>query len=75
MCTGVDSGTSLAGELMKTSVLNLGQISTSVMLVVADSQTFRVLLLFLSKKPKNKVTVLLLHLWAVLLRRLHFVKV
>lgn len=37
-------GTSLAGELMKTSVLDPGQISTSVMLaVVTDSQTLRVL--------------------------------
>ena len=38
-------GTSLAGELMKTLVLDREQISTSVMLaVVTDSQTLRMLL-------------------------------
>lgn len=46
-------GTSLAGELMKTSVLHMGQISTSVMLVVvADSQTIRVLLPPPPRNPK-----------------------
>lgn len=45
MCVYVDvcsPGTSLAGELMKTSVPDSGQISTSVMLaVVTDSQTLQ----------------------------------
>lgn len=54
-------GTSLAGELMKTSVLDQGQISTSVMLaVVTDSQTLRMspsLTLFPKTKSKYLVSV------------------
>lgn len=46
-------GASLAGELMKTSVLDQGQISTSVMLaVVTDSQTLRMPPSFSLQKQK-----------------------